>query len=67
MDSAIQRRQKNRVASNNSAMTDSDKINLQLVLDTKCFGEEIRSIVGVDPSTLVSFKKVLDDLTEVSN
>jgi hypothetical protein len=46
-------------------MTDSAKIALQILLDVRAFGEDIRNVcLGVDPHTLTHYKLLMDKVTE---
>jgi hypothetical protein len=64
MDSALQRRAKNRSTATGgnegSTLTDSDKIALQLRLDIQAFGEEIRSM-GLAPSAIATYNALLSN------
>lgn len=60
MDNALQRRSKIRTAgANTNAMTDSDKISLQVSLDVKAFGLELKSL-GVEPEMSKAYVELLE-------
>jgi len=60
MDNALQRRSKIRTAgTNTNTMTDSDKIALQVSLDVKAFGLELKSL-GVEPDNSKAFTELLE-------
>ena len=47
------------------ALTDSDKIQLQLLLDVKEFGEELLK-VGVDPGSSPGYSKLIAEVEEAT-
>lgn len=60
MDNALQRRSKIRTAgANTNSMTDSDKIALQVSLDVKAFGYELKSL-GVEPDSSKAYCELLE-------
>jgi len=60
MDNALQRRSKIRTAGGtNNAMTDSDKIALQVSLDVKAFGIELKSL-GAEPDNSKAYIELLE-------
>jgi len=70
MDTALQRRskaQRSTAASGpatGSAMTDSEKIYLQISFDVSAFGEEVRKTLNLDPNSIPSFKSLLSIIEE---
>jgi hypothetical protein len=62
MDSALQRRAKARQSSTaaaTAAMSDSEKIALQVSLDVAAFGREVSSLLpGIDMNTLPAFRNL---------
>ena len=68
MDTALQRRSKARAGTNAGAgagaMTDSEKIALQIALDVKAFGAEINAL-QIAPSSVSSFALLEAELEKI--
>lgn len=67
MDSALQRRAKNRTTANTDAtsttnMSDSEKIFLQVKLDVIAYGEEMKHL-GIDPQDISAYVTLLQDVS----
>ena len=74
MDNALQRRSSQQQRGGgrgvmggrgSGALTDSDKIQLQLLLDVKEFGEELLK-VGVDPGSSPGYSKLIAEVEEAT-
>ena len=66
MDSALQRRSKSKSASSvaSTAMTDSEKIALQMVLDGQSFGEQIEEVSGRSCNELTAYVTLMSEINE---
>lgn len=62
MDTALLRRSKMRTtaaaSSNAGTMSDSQKINLQLLLDVEAYGVQVKSLCGMDPLRMASYAEL---------
>lgn len=69
MDNALQRRSKLRSTgvssgNNNTQMTDSEKIALQMLLDVQSFGERIQEICVISPHEINGYVNLMNEVIE---